>query len=97
MMTAIAVTGEPRGRYGLVRAARMEWIKLRSLRSTWWTLAITAAGTISIGIAVYEQDARFRRDLIEFADAALYAAKSQGRNRLVLYSELAQQQRREVS
>jgi diguanylate cyclase (GGDEF)-like protein len=53
--------------------------------------------TISIGIAVYEQDAQFRRDLIEFADAALYAAKSQGRNRLVLYSELAQQQRREVS
>jgi ABC-2 type transport system permease protein len=51
-MTAIAVTRVPRGRYGLAEAARMEWIKLRSLRSTWWTLAITVAGTISIGIAV---------------------------------------------
>jgi hypothetical protein len=30
----------------------MEWIKLRSLRSTWWTLAITAAGTVGIGVAV---------------------------------------------
>jgi diguanylate cyclase (GGDEF)-like protein len=53
--------------------------------------------TISIGVAVYGQDAHFKRDLIEFADAALYAAKSQGRNRLLLYAELAVQQRREVS
>jgi hypothetical protein len=30
----------------------MEWIKLRSLRSTWWTVAITVAGTIGIGITV---------------------------------------------
>ncbi len=30
----------------------MEWIKLRSLRSTWWTLAVTAAATIGIGVAV---------------------------------------------
>ena len=32
------------GRYGFRQAARMEWIKLRSLRSTWWTLAVTVAG-----------------------------------------------------
>ncbi len=39
--------------YGLAQAARMEWIKLRSLRSTWWTLAVvTAAGTVGIGVAV---------------------------------------------
>jgi hypothetical protein len=30
----------------------MEWVKLRTLRSTWWTLAITAAGTVGIGVAV---------------------------------------------
>jgi hypothetical protein len=30
----------------------MECIKLRSLRSTWWTLAVTAAGTVGIGVAV---------------------------------------------
>jgi diguanylate cyclase (GGDEF)-like protein len=53
--------------------------------------------TISLGIAIFEQDAHFRRDLIEFADAALYAAKAQGRNRTMLYSELNRQQRREVS
>lgn len=44
--------GVPGGHYRLSHAARTEWIKLRSLRSTWWTLAITAAGTISIGVAV---------------------------------------------
>ena len=42
----------PSGRYGLAQAARMEWIKLRSLRSTWWTLAVTAAATVGIGLAV---------------------------------------------
>ncbi|GAA2615167.1 ABC transporter permease subunit [Paractinoplanes durhamensis] len=39
-------------RYGLAQVARMEWIKLRSLRSTWWTLILTAAGTVGIGVAV---------------------------------------------
>jgi len=51
-MTATTATREPRGRYGLAQAAKMEWIKLRSLRSTWWTLAIAVAGTIGIGVAV---------------------------------------------
>jgi hypothetical protein len=30
----------------------MEWIKLRSLRSTWLTLVVTAAATVGIGTAV---------------------------------------------
>ena len=53
-MTTTAGTSVPRvpSRYGLAQAARMEWIKLRSLRSTWWTLAVTAAGTVGIGVAV---------------------------------------------
>jgi ABC-2 type transport system permease protein len=51
-MTTTAGTRVPSGRYGLAQAARMEWIKLRSLRSTWWTLAVTAAGTVGIGVAV---------------------------------------------
>jgi hypothetical protein len=33
-------------------AARMEWIKLWSLRSTWWTLALAAAAAVAIGLAV---------------------------------------------
>jgi len=53
--------------------------------------------TISIGTAVYDTDAQFKRDLIEFADAALYAAKHAGRNRVVAYSELSRQERKEVS
>jgi len=48
-MTAGAV---PRGHYRFRHVARMEWIKLRTLRSTWWTLGITVAGAIAIGVAV---------------------------------------------
>jgi len=43
--------------------------------------------TISIGIAVYGQDTRFKRELIEFADVALYRAKHRGRNQVVLFAE----------
>lgn len=45
--------------------------------------------TISIGIAVFDQDAKSKRELIENADAALYAAKKTGRNRVAVYSEIA--------
>jgi len=48
-MTAIAAR---RGHYRFRHVARMEWIKLRSLRSTWWTLALSAGAAIAIGIAV---------------------------------------------
>jgi len=30
----------------------MEWIKLRTLRSTWWTLAITVVAAVGISVAV---------------------------------------------
>lgn len=51
-MTAAVRTGVPRGHYGFAQAARMEWIKLRSLRSTWWTLAVTAAAAVGLAVAV---------------------------------------------
>jgi ABC-2 type transport system permease protein len=38
--------------WGLGPVARMEWIKLRTLRSTWWTLAITVVAAIGISVAV---------------------------------------------
>jgi hypothetical protein len=38
--------------YGLRDVAQMEWRKLRSVRSTWWTLAVFAAGMIGIAILV---------------------------------------------
>ncbi len=52
--------------------------------------------TISLGIAMYETDARFKRDLIQFADTALYEAKSRGRNQVVMYSDLTLEQRKKA-
>jgi hypothetical protein len=40
------------GHYRFAHVARMEWIKLRSLRSTWWTLAVTVAAAAAIAVAV---------------------------------------------
>jgi ABC-2 type transport system permease protein len=44
--------GIPAGRYRFRHVTRMEWIKLRSLRSTRWTLVLTVAGAIGVGVAV---------------------------------------------
>ncbi len=51
-MTATSIPRVPRGHYRFSHVARMEWIKLRSLRSTWWVLAVTVAGAIAIAVAV---------------------------------------------
>jgi ABC-2 type transport system permease protein len=48
-------TRQPRpagGHYRFSHAATMEWRKLRTLRSTWWTLVITVAGAVALGVAV---------------------------------------------
>ena len=42
----------PAGHYRFRHVARMEWIKLRTLRSTWWTLVLAAAGAIAMAIAI---------------------------------------------
>ncbi|MBS1699101.1 MAG: ABC transporter permease [Actinobacteria bacterium] len=39
-------------RLTLPRALRAEWIKLTTLRSTWWSIAITAVLTIGIGALI---------------------------------------------
>jgi ABC-2 type transport system permease protein len=51
-VTTTVTSRVPRGHYGLPHAVRMEWIKLRSLRSTWWALAATVAGAVGIAVAV---------------------------------------------
>ena len=40
------------GGYGFRTVAQMEWLKLRSVRSTWWTLLVFAAGMIGLAILV---------------------------------------------
>jgi ABC-2 type transport system permease protein len=50
-MTAHA-SHQPSGRYRFRQLARMEWIKLRSLRSTWLTLAIAVAASAGIALAI---------------------------------------------
>jgi ABC-2 type transport system permease protein len=51
-MTAAHASLASRGHYRFRQVAAMEWIKLRSLRSTWWTLAITVAGAIAMAIVI---------------------------------------------
>jgi len=54
--------------------------------------------TISIGLAVFGKDASTGKQLVRRADAALYVAKGQGRNKVVRYSDfLASQGSREAS
>jgi ABC-2 type transport system permease protein len=44
--------GQAEGRYGFRSVAHMEWLKLRSVRSTWWTMLVFAVGMIGIAILV---------------------------------------------
>jgi len=43
--------------------------------------------SVSLGLATYPEDAENLEDLIRNADVALYAAKSQGKNRVVVYGK----------
>ncbi|MFI7072505.1 ABC transporter permease subunit [Micromonospora sediminicola] len=38
--------------YGFRHVARMEWVKLRSVRSTWWLAAVTVVAMAATGIGV---------------------------------------------
>ena len=53
--------------------------------------------SISVGVAVFGEDTRSKRDLVRMADAALYYAKSLGRNRVISYAQMPEPLRREVS
>ncbi|HTW04278.1 MAG TPA: hypothetical protein VMF87_28540 [Streptosporangiaceae bacterium] len=72
-MTALTAR-VPAGRYGFRHVARMEWIKLRSLRSTWWTLAITVAAAIAIGVTVGINTRNANGDLTNNALAGIIPA-----------------------
>lgn len=51
---------------------------------------LKSSPTLSIGLASYPCDGTDGKQLLAAADQALYAAKSAGRNRVVVYSELAE-------
>lgn len=57
-MTTATLTGAPRRTATVspattvVRAAKAEWVKLRSVRSTMWTLAVLVATVVGIGLLV---------------------------------------------
>jgi diguanylate cyclase (GGDEF)-like protein len=53
--------------------------------------------TASIGVAIYPDAATARIDLIQLADRALYRAKAEGRDRVVLYEPAAENSERQVS
>lgn len=52
MNQAVATTTGRRDGYGFRHVAHMEWIKLSSLRSTWWTLGLTVVAAVGIAAAV---------------------------------------------
>ncbi len=39
------------GAYGLRSVARMEWRKLRTVRSTYWILFVFAAGMVGVAVS----------------------------------------------
>ena len=59
-------TVKPDHRPGIVGVARSEWTKIRSLRSTFWTFAVTAVLTVGLGslFALGRTSARSGRDAI---------------------------------
>jgi ABC-2 type transport system permease protein len=61
--------------YGFRSAAQMEWLKLRSVRSTAWVLAVFAAGMIGIAILVMLNE---RWATMSAADRASFDPAEQG-------------------
>lgn len=49
-MTTVSTTQPASGHYTLVDVIRFEWTKMRSVRSTMWTLGITVLAVVGIGI-----------------------------------------------
>jgi len=77
------------GRKGALRMA--ERSRLAVKRATLLTEDHKISTSVSIGTATFPDDASESWELIEHADRALYAAKEQGRNRVVQYHLMGQE------
>ena len=75
---------------GLEGALRLGERMLKAIRHFKFDGVTPELLTCSMGIAVYPDDARTVETLIERADAALYLAKSRGKNSVMSYRELDQ-------
>jgi len=49
-VTAVTLGEIPAGRYGFGHVVRAELTKIRTLRSTFWTLLVTAVGTLAVTV-----------------------------------------------
>ena len=63
----------PPGRYRFQHVARMEWVKLASLRSTWWTLGITIAAAAGIAVLAAAGTKSPSQDLINSMMTGMFA------------------------
>ena len=50
MSTQVPAITPVAGPVTMVRVVRSEWVKFRSLRSTWWSLAVTILAAIGVGV-----------------------------------------------
>jgi diguanylate cyclase (GGDEF)-like protein/PAS domain S-box-containing protein len=61
---------------------------LQALREPFRIDGFSLSTTTSIGIAIYPDDTRQTRELVRFADAAMYDAKARGKNTYRFYTQI---------
>jgi hypothetical protein len=87
MSTATQLPAGPRTQartqpgYGLASTTRMEWLKLRSVRSTYWIMLIFAAGLIGLAILVLKNE---HYSAMSAADRSMFDPTNDGFTGLIL-------------
>lgn len=72
--TTRAAAGAPAYRLSFARVVRSEWIKLFSVRSTWWTLSVVAVLTVGISALVAAQLESSRTMAVEAGESSDFAS-----------------------
>ncbi len=71
---------------GVIKSAERLMDRLKKINYKKKKVPVNENITISCGVASYPVDAKHNVELIAFADSALYQAKYEGKNRIILYS-----------